>query len=141
MLRRVIEGRWLAANGAVGFWPANAKGDDIVLWTDETRAEPALVWRNLRQQAERPPGKPHQCLADFVGPRGTRDYVGAFAVTAGSGSRRSWRSSPPRATTTGGLMLKAIADRWPRRSPNGCTGACAPSSGATRPARRFRSRR
>ncbi|MFI4924195.1 MAG: methionine synthase, partial [Vicinamibacteria bacterium] len=111
MLRRVIEGRWLAANGAVGFWPANAQGDDIVLWTDETRADPALVWRNLRQQAERPPGKPHQCLADFVGPEGTRDYVGAFAVTTGIGIERKLAEFVAAGDDYGGLMLKAIADR------------------------------
>jgi 5-methyltetrahydrofolate--homocysteine methyltransferase len=111
MLGRVIDGRWLAANGAVGFWPANAVGDDIVLWTDESRSTPALAWRNLRQQAERPPGKPHQCLADFVGPPGTRDYVGAFAVTSGLGIERKLAEFAARADDYSGLMLKAIADR------------------------------
>ncbi|MBK6394703.1 MAG: methionine synthase [Betaproteobacteria bacterium] len=111
MLKRVIDGRWLTANGAVGFWPANAVGDDIVLWTDESRATPALAWRNLRQQAERPPGKPHQCLADFVAPVGTPDYVGAFAVTAGIGIERKLAEFTQAHDDYSALMLKTIADR------------------------------
>ncbi|HVJ75978.1 MAG TPA: methionine synthase [Casimicrobiaceae bacterium] len=111
MLRRVIDGRWLAANGVVGFWPANGVGDDIVLWSDESRGKPALAWRNLRQQAERPPGKPNLCLADFVAPSGMRDYVGAFAVTAGIGIERKLAEYAAAADDYSGLMLKAIADR------------------------------
>jgi 5-methyltetrahydrofolate--homocysteine methyltransferase len=111
MLKRVIDGRWLAANGAFGFWPANAAGDDIVLWTDESRTTPALVWRNLRQQAERPPGKPNLCLADFVAREGTRDYVGAFAVTAGLGIERKLAEFAAAGDDYSGLMLKSIADR------------------------------
>jgi 5-methyltetrahydrofolate--homocysteine methyltransferase len=95
----------------VGFWPANAVGDDIVLWTDESRATPALTWRNLRQQAERPPGKPHQCLADFVAPVGTPDYVGAFAVTAGIGIDRKLAEFAQAHDDYSALMLKTIADR------------------------------
>ncbi|CAG0954425.1 5-methyltetrahydrofolate--homocysteine methyltransferase [Burkholderiales bacterium] len=111
MLTRAIGGRWLVANGVFGFWPANADGDDIVLWTDETRTTPALVWRNLRQQAERPPGKPHRCLADFVAPVGMRDYVGAFAVTAGSGIEKKLADFAAANDDYSGLMLKSIADR------------------------------
>ncbi|MEO8487641.1 MAG: vitamin B12 dependent-methionine synthase activation domain-containing protein, partial [Betaproteobacteria bacterium] len=111
MLKRVIEGRWLAANGALGFWPANAVGDDIVLWTDESRATPALVWRNLRQQTERPPGKPHQCLADFVAPGEARDYVGAFAVTTGIGIEKKLAEFAAAGDDYSALMLKSIADR------------------------------
>jgi 5-methyltetrahydrofolate--homocysteine methyltransferase len=111
MLKRAIDGRWLVANGVLGFWPANAEGDDIVLWTDESRATPALVWRNLRQQAERPPGKPNLCLADFVAPAGTRDYVGAFAVTSGIGIERKLAEFAAAGDDYSGLMLKSIADR------------------------------
>ncbi|MBN8477646.1 MAG: methionine synthase [Burkholderiales bacterium] len=113
MLKRVIDGRWLTANGVVGFWPANADGDDIVLWTDESRTTPALVWRNLRQQAERPEGKPNRCLADFVAPAGSgvHDHVGAFAVTAGLGIERKLDEFAAKHDDYGALMLKAIADR------------------------------
>jgi 5-methyltetrahydrofolate--homocysteine methyltransferase len=82
-----------------------------VLWTDESRATPALTWRNLRQQAERPPGKPHQCLADFVAPVGTPDYVGAFAVTAGIGIERKLAEFTQAHDDYSALMLKTIADR------------------------------
>ncbi len=113
MLKRVIDGRWLTANGVVGFWPANADGDDIALWVDETRTTPALVWRNLRQQGERAEGKPNRCLADFVAPKGggARDWVGAFAVTAGLGIETRLAEFAARHDDYGALMLKAIADR------------------------------
>ena len=111
MLSRIIEGRWVTAIGAVGVWPANAQGDDIVLWRDEKRAAQALVWRNLRQQNERPPGKPNYDLADFVGPVGVRDYVGAFAVTAGLGVDENVAQFAAKQDDYGGLMVKALADR------------------------------
>ena len=85
MLRRLIEGRWLTAQAVVGLYPANSRGDDIVLWRDETRTQPALVWHGLRQQNPKAQGKPNRCLSDFVGPMGVNDHVGMFAVTAGIG--------------------------------------------------------
>ena len=93
MLKQIVEGRWLTANGVVALLPANAVGDDIVLYADEARSRVALTWRNLRQQNERPAGKPNYCLADFVAPKssGLADYVGAFAVTAGPRHRRKGR--------------------------------------------------
>ena len=111
MLARIVEGRWLSASGVFGFWPANAQGDDIVLWRDETRVTPALVWRNLRQQNERPPGKPNYDLADFVGPPGVRDHVGAFAVTAGLGVEEKVAQFAARHDDYSALMVKALADR------------------------------
>jgi len=113
MLKRVIDGRWLTAHGVVGFWPANAEGDDIALWTSAKRNERALVWRNLRQQNQRPPGKPNFCLADFVAPAssGVADHIGAFAVTAGIGIERKLDEFAARKDDYSALMLKAIADR------------------------------
>ena len=81
MLRRLIEGRWLTAHAVVGLYPANSRGDDIVLWRDETRSEPVLTWHGLRQQTEKPTDSPNRCLSDFVAPVGQADYVGVFAVT------------------------------------------------------------
>ena len=96
----MIDGRWLTANGVAGFWPANAVGDDIVLWTGETRTTPLLTWRNLRQQNERPAGKPNYCLADFVAPAATgvarlrRRVRGHRPASASrSGSPRSRRAT------------------------------------------------
>jgi 5-methyltetrahydrofolate--homocysteine methyltransferase len=113
MLARIVGERWLAANGVIGLWPANAVGDDIVLWTDEARSEPLLTWRNLRQQNERPPGKPNYCLADFVAPAasGVRDYVGAFAVTTGAAVDARVAAYKAANDDYSALMLKSLADR------------------------------
>jgi len=113
MLAKMIEGRWVTANGVAGVWPANARGDDIVLWTDATRATPALVWPNLRQQNERPPGKPNYSLADFVAPHegGRADYVGAFAVTTGIGVEERVAEFKAMNDDYSALMVKALADR------------------------------
>jgi 5-methyltetrahydrofolate--homocysteine methyltransferase len=113
MLKRIVEGRWLTAHGVAGFWPANAVGDDIVLWASTARDTPALVWHNLRQQNARPEGKPNYCLADFVGPKdaAVQDYVGAFAVTAGLGIERKLAEFVARKDDYSALMLKSLADR------------------------------
>jgi 5-methyltetrahydrofolate--homocysteine methyltransferase len=112
MLNAVIDGRWLTANGAVGFWPANARDDDTVLWRNGSRRDIALVWHGLRQQNARPPGKPNYALADFVAPQnGPHDYVGAFAVTAGVGIERKLAKFEAKKDDYSSLMLKAIADR------------------------------
>ena len=113
MLARIIGERWLAADGVAGFWPATRVGDDIVLWTDETRNTPLLTWRNLRQQNERPSGKPNYCLADFVADEtsGVRDYAGAFAVTTGGGVDERVAAYKAANDDYSALMLKSLADR------------------------------
>src|SRR6185312_11271878 len=113
MLARMIEGRWIEADGVTGFWPASAVSDDVVLWTDEKRATPILTWRNLRQQNERPAGKPNYCLADFVAPAATRlrDYVGAFAVTTGGAVEERVAAYKAANDDYSALMLKSLADR------------------------------
>jgi 5-methyltetrahydrofolate--homocysteine methyltransferase len=113
MLREIVAGRWLTANGAVALLPANSVGDDIEMYTDEARANVALTWHNLRQQNERPPGKPNYCLADFVAPKasGVRDYVGAFAVTTGLGIEKRVALFEAKKDDYGAIMLKALADR------------------------------
>jgi 5-methyltetrahydrofolate--homocysteine methyltransferase len=113
MLERIVKERWLAANGAVALLPANAAGDDIEIYADESRTKVALTWHNLRQQNERPPGKPNYCLADFVAPRGSGvpDYVGAFVVTAGIGIEKRLAEFAARHDDYGAIMLKALADR------------------------------
>ncbi len=88
MLAQMVEENWLQANGVVGFWPANAEGDDIVVYADDGRSERARLF-TLRQQIARSAGnkRHHTALADFVAPKaaGKLDYVGGFAVTAGIG--------------------------------------------------------
>jgi 5-methyltetrahydrofolate--homocysteine methyltransferase len=80
MLKRIIEGRWLTANGVLGFYPANAVGDDdIALYTDDTRSTVAMTWHGLRQQTEKHlidgVMRPSRCLADFVAPSNTLEIV------------------------------------------------------------------
>ena len=113
MLAQIVDGRWLEADGVVGLWPAASRGDDIVMWTDETRTTPLLAWRNLRQQNERPAGKSNLCLADFVAPEdsGTRDYVGAFAVTTGGAVDDRVAAYKRANDDYSALMLKSLADR------------------------------
>jgi 5-methyltetrahydrofolate--homocysteine methyltransferase len=117
MLKRLIEGRWLTANAVVGFWPANTvNDDDIQLYTDESRERVALTWWGLRQQTEKQPveGKmrPSRALADFVAPRGVaKDYVGAFAVTAGIGVEQKEKYFLDDLDDYSAIMLKALADR------------------------------
>ncbi|MCC6197752.1 MAG: methionine synthase [Burkholderiales bacterium] len=111
LLRKAIEGRWLTANGVMAIWPANAVGDDIEIYADDTRTKAAFSWHNLRQQNERPPGKANFCLADFVAPKEHADWVGGFAVTAGLGIERKLAEFEAAKDDYSAIMLKALADR------------------------------
>jgi 5-methyltetrahydrofolate--homocysteine methyltransferase len=117
MLKRLIEGRWLTANGVMGLWPANTvNDDDIELYTDESREQVALTWWGLRQQTEKQEveGKmrPSRALADFVAPKGAaNDYVGMFAVTAGIGVEKKEKYVLDDLDDYSAIMLKALADR------------------------------
>jgi 5-methyltetrahydrofolate--homocysteine methyltransferase len=119
MLKRVIDGRWLTANGVVAFLPANTvNDDDIEVYTDETRTQVAFTWRNLRQQTAKRDGVDNKCLADFVAPKlidgrpsGIADYIGLFAVTAGLGIEKKLDEFARLLDDYSSIMLKAIADR------------------------------
>ncbi|MFA9441299.1 methionine synthase [Uliginosibacterium sp. sgz301328] len=114
MLERVVAEKWITANAVFGLFPANAEGDDIVLYSDESRSERLGAWHGLRQQHERPAGKPNYCLTDFVADRSAnvRDYVGAFAVTAGIGIERKLAEFEATHDDYSSIMLKALADRF-----------------------------
>ncbi|MBL8476035.1 MAG: methionine synthase [Methyloversatilis sp.] len=113
MLQRIIDEKWLTARAVFGVWPANSNGDDIEFYTDDTRLNTAMVWHNLRQQHERPAGKPHFCLADFVAPRASRvaDWAGAFVVTAGIGIETKLAEFAKTHDDYSSIMLKSLADR------------------------------
>jgi len=112
MLAKIIAGRWLRANGVMALWPANAVGDDIEVYADDSRREVAFTWRNLRQQNQRPTGKPNYALADFVAPKGTRaDWLGGFAVTAGLGIEQKLAEFAAAKDDYSAIMLKVLADR------------------------------
>ncbi|MBP7201734.1 MAG: methionine synthase [Propionivibrio sp.] len=111
MLEKLIAEKWITANAVFGLYPANAVGDDIEIYTDETRSEVAMTWHNLRQQHERPAGKPHQSLTDFVAEKGTPDWIGAFAVTAGLGIEKKLAEFEAAHDDYHAIMLKSLADR------------------------------
>jgi 5-methyltetrahydrofolate--homocysteine methyltransferase len=118
MLKRLIEGRWLGANGVIGLYPANTvNDDDIEIYADESRTEVLMTWRGLRMQTERPVvdgvKRPNRCLADFVAPKssGIADHVGLFAVTAGLGVEKKEQQFLADLDDYSAIMLKALADR------------------------------
>ncbi len=115
MLEKIINGRWLSANGVVALLPANSVGDDIEIYTDESRSQVAFTWYGMRQQSEKPVinnvARPNQCLADFVAPKGTPDYIGLFAVTAGLGIEKHLEKFEAEHDDYHAIMLKALADR------------------------------
>ena len=137
MLKRLIEGRWLTASGVIGLYPANSVGDDIEIYTDESRSEVAMTWYGLRQQAEKTAldgvMRPSRCLSDFVAPRmlapeliaaraqlagvqpkkdaKIEDYIGVFAVTAGLGAEKKEKYFADDNDDYSSIMLKALADR------------------------------
>jgi 5-methyltetrahydrofolate--homocysteine methyltransferase len=119
MLHRLIEGRWLQAQGVVGLYPANSiNDDDIAFYADESRAAPIMVWHGLRLQSERPVidgvKRPNRCLADFVAPRGVEpakaDYAGMFAVSI-QGVEKKEAQFLADHDDYSAIMLKALADR------------------------------
>ncbi|MFL6713038.1 MAG: vitamin B12 dependent-methionine synthase activation domain-containing protein, partial [Sulfurifustis sp.] len=113
MLRELIAGRKLTANGVIGLFAANSVGDDIEVYTDDSRAHVAAVLHTLRQQDEKPPGKPNRALSDFVAPKetGIKDYVGAFTVTAGIGADELAKKYNAEHDDYKAIMVKALADR------------------------------
>jgi 5-methyltetrahydrofolate--homocysteine methyltransferase len=119
MLSRIIQGRWLQANGVLMLLPANTvNDDDIEIYTNDTRSEVALTWRNLRQQSVRPivdgVQRPNRSLADFIAPKesGVADYIGMFAVTAGLGVEKKEKQFEADHDDYSAIMLKALADRF-----------------------------
>jgi 5-methyltetrahydrofolate--homocysteine methyltransferase len=113
LLEGIVEDRALTAKGVYGFWPANAEGDDIVLFPDQARARELTRFHTLRQQRSRSDGKPLLALADFVAPRdsGAADYLGAFAVTAGLGLEELVARLERDHDDYSVIMAKALADR------------------------------
>lgn len=113
MLKRVVEERWFNPKAVIGFWPANTVGDDIRLYTGESRQETLATLHGLRQQLSKRDGKPNMCLSDFVAPEGgAPDYVGAFVVTAGAEEERISEKFARDNDDYRSIMVKALADRF-----------------------------
>jgi 5-methyltetrahydrofolate--homocysteine methyltransferase len=112
ILQRLVDEQLLTANAVWGIWPANADGDDVVLF-DERGDHEVARFPMLRQQQAHEDGSPNWCLADFVAPLdgGVRDYVGAFAVTAGIGAEALARRYEDAHDDYNAILVKALADR------------------------------
>jgi 5-methyltetrahydrofolate--homocysteine methyltransferase len=112
MLKTIVDDGILEARGVVGIWPANREGsDDIVLFDDQQRQSVRARLHHLRQQTEKQAGAPNYCLADFIAPAGTGDYLGGFAVTTGIGLEEAVAAHEARHDDYSAIMLKALADR------------------------------
>ncbi len=118
LLKKLIDGRWLTANGVMAILPANSiNDDDIEVYTDESKTEVAFTYYGLRQQTEKPVidgvARPNQCLADFIAPKssGITDYIGLFAVTAGIGIEKHEKRFEEANDDYSSIMLKSLADR------------------------------
>jgi 5-methyltetrahydrofolate--homocysteine methyltransferase len=113
LLKEIVDDDKLTARAVYGFFPANSRVDDIVLWQDDKRDRELMTLHHLRQQNQKPPGKPNQCLSDFIAPEetGLEDWLGAFAVTAGIGLDPIVEAFEAAHDDYGAIMAKALADR------------------------------
>ncbi len=113
MLDELIDDRKIKASAVIGFWPANSSDDDIILYTDDTRSKELTRLYHLRQQIEKPGGKPSLCLSDYIAPAdsGIADYIGGFAITAGLGVETLAAAFKADKDDYNAILLKAIADR------------------------------
>ncbi|MGE3245419.1 MAG: methionine synthase [Beijerinckiaceae bacterium] len=113
MLDEIVKGQWFHPKAVIGIWPANAVGDDIALYTGESRGQELARLHTLRQQLQRTGGKPNLALADFIAPKdsGKADYIGAFVVTAGAEEERIAERFARDNDDYRSIMVKALADR------------------------------
>jgi len=114
MVKKIVDERWFNPRAVIGFWPANAVGDDIALWSGESRNEKIATLHTLRQQLSRRDGRPHLALADFVAPQSSAkaDYVGGFVVTAGIEEEKIAERFSRANDDYRSIMVKALADRF-----------------------------
>ncbi|WP_295216970.1 methionine synthase [uncultured Brevundimonas sp.] len=110
MLKRIIDEKWFTAKGVVGFWPARADGDDIIVFADEGRDKEIARFHTLRQQIKKSNGKPNLALSDFIADEGD-DYIGAFAVTAGHGELEIAKRFKDVGDDYSAILATALADR------------------------------
>lgn len=113
MLERIIKEKWISAHAVLGLFPANAESDDILVYADDSRTSVKARLHTLRQQTRKPQGQFNLALADFTAPGSSnvKDYIGAFAVTAGAGIDEHVARFEAAHDDYNAIMLKAIADR------------------------------
>ncbi len=114
MLKQMVDGKWLKAKAVLGVFPANSiDRDQVEIYKDENRTEVIHVLNHLRQQRKKAPGQANFCLSDFIAPKSTgkKDYIGAFAVTAGLGIESKVKAFEEANDDYNAIMVKALADR------------------------------
>ena len=139
MLDLIVKENWFKAQATIGFWPANADGDDIVVYADDSRKQKIATFHTLRQQLEKREGRFNSALSDFIAPAA---IAACRIISAPSwsppGSARTW--SPTASRTPMTITPRSCARRWrtvsPKPLPSACMPACAANSGAMRRTRR-----
>jgi 5-methyltetrahydrofolate--homocysteine methyltransferase len=113
LLKEIVNQKLIRANAVYGCFPANSIGDDIEVYTDETRTQVLTTFHSLRQQMEKQSGEYNHALADFIAPKssGLKDYLGVFAVTAGEGVDELCKKFEKDHDDYSSIMTKALADR------------------------------
>jgi 5-methyltetrahydrofolate--homocysteine methyltransferase len=113
LLKRIVKEKLFTARAVYGFFPANSVGDDIELYTDESRTKVLTTFHTLRQQMDKPADQFNHALADYVAPKATglKDYLGAFAVTSGHGVDELAKKFDQDHDDYNSIMAKALADR------------------------------
>ena len=112
MLEKIVREGWFKPRAVVGFWPANRVGDDIRLYTDDSRSQDLATFHTLRQQVEKREGRPNVALSDFVAPVGQPDYVGGFVVTSGPQDHEIAARFKAEADDYSAIMVQALSDRF-----------------------------
>ena len=113
MLDLIVNENWFKAQATIGFWPANAHGDDIAVYADDSRTKQIATFHTLRQQLEKREGRFNAALSDFIAPAasGVPDYIGAFVVTAGIGEDAVADRFKNANDDYSSILCKALADR------------------------------
>lgn len=113
MLHQLVTEKWLTAKAIIGLFPANSNGDDITVYTDESRQESQCQFHFIRQQMRKPKDKANLCLADLVAPKDANinDYLGTFAVTTGHGIEVKLAEFEAQHDDYNSILLKSLADR------------------------------
>jgi 5-methyltetrahydrofolate--homocysteine methyltransferase len=113
LLAQIVAGKRFTARAVIGFWPCNAVGDDIEIYTDEARSSVVTRFHQLRQQMEKPDDQFNHCLADYIAPResGRLDYCGGFAVTSGHGVETFAAEFRAATDDYNAILTQALGDR------------------------------
>jgi 5-methyltetrahydrofolate--homocysteine methyltransferase len=114
MLSQILSEKWLTAKAVVGLFPANSVGDDIEIYSDETKKQRINIQYTLRQQTKKAEGQPNIALSDFIAPKDSNldDYIGAFVVTTGGGLDEKVAEFEKDHDDYNAILLKALADRF-----------------------------